>query len=208
MTIDSFILIGGRSSRFGSPKALIQFDGQPILDRTTETITAALPDTRITLVASTPEQFLGLNTGLPFIFDLHPDRGPMGGLHAALAYARTEWIFVTACDYPFISVDLLKYLAGLINGTFEAIVTTQPDGRLQPLCAFYRTQPCLKTVEEFMTNNRPTPPLRAIFERVNTRIVKFEEIADLPNAKNFFLNLNTPEEFEKITQRKDKPSEE
>lgn len=190
--MDSFILIGGHSSRFGSPKALLNVDGQPLLDRTAETIANALPETRITLVASTPEQFLGLGTNLPFIFDLHPDRGPMGGLHAALAYARTEWIFVTACDYPFISVDLLKYLAGLIDGTFDAVVPTQPDGRLQPLCAFYRTKPCLKAVEEFLTNNRPTPPLRAIFEHVRPRVVQFDEIAHLPNSKNFFLNINTP----------------
>jgi molybdopterin-guanine dinucleotide biosynthesis protein A len=206
MPIDSFILIGGRSSRFGSPKALLTLDGQPLLDRTAETINAALPETRITLVSSTPEQFLGLNTGLPFIFDLHPDRGPVGGLHAALAYARTEWIFVTACDYPFISVDLLKYLAGLIDGTFEAIVNTQPDGRLQPLCAFYRTKPCLKAVEELILPNRRTPPLRAIFDHVNTRIVSFEEIAHLPNAENFFLNINTPADLEKITRHKDKPN--
>lgn len=198
--IDSFILIGGHSSRFGSPKALLKLDGQPLLERTAETIAKTIPETRITLVASAPEQFLGLNTSLPFIFDLYPDRGPLGGLHAALAYARTEWIFVTACDYPYLSVDLLKYLAGLIDGTFDAIVNTQPDGRLQPLVAFYRTKPCLEIAEDFLTNNRPTPPLRAIFERVRTRLVPFEEIAHLPNAENFFLNLNTPEDARKADE--------
>lgn len=191
MIIDSYILIGGRSARFGSPKALLKLDGRPLLDRTAETIKKAFTETRITLVASSPEQFLGLNTGLPFIFDLYPDRGPWSGLHAALAYARTEWIFVTACDYPFISVDLLKYAAGLIDGSFDAIVNAQPDGRLQPLCTFYRKEPGLRVVEEILTNNRPTPPLRAVFEKVRTRIVTFEEIAHLPNAENFFLNINT-----------------
>lgn len=196
MAIDSFILIGGRSSRFGSAKALIEIDGRPLLDRTAETIKSALPETKTTLVASTPEQYLGLKTGLPFIFDLHSGRGPLVGLHAALAYARTEWIFVTACDYPFITVDLLKYVAGLINGTFEAIVNAQPDGRLQPLCAFYRTKPCFTIVEEFLINKRSAPPMRAIFKRVSTRIVAFEEIAGLPNAENVFLNINTAENLE------------
>lgn len=204
MAIDSFILIGGRSSRFGSPKALIRLDGQPLLERTAETLKNAISETKITIVASTPGQFLGLNTGLPFIFDLYPDRGPLGGLHAALAYARTDWIFVTACDYPFLSVDLLKYLPGLIDGTFDAIVNAQPDGRLQPLCAFYRTKPCLEIAEEFLTNSRPTPPLRAIFERVRTRLVPFEEIAHLPNAENFFLNVNTPSDLNIAFEIKDR----
>jgi len=198
--IDSFILIGGNSSRFGSPKARIEIDGQPLLKRTAETIATALPGSKVTLVASSPEQFLGLATDLPFIFDLHAGRGPWGGLHAALAYARTEWTFVTACDYPFLSVDLLKPMAGLINCTFDAIVPTQPDGRLQPLVAFYRTKPCLAVVEEFMANNRSTPPLRAIFDRINTRKVKFDEIAHLSNAENFFTNINTPADLESATQ--------
>jgi molybdenum cofactor guanylyltransferase len=204
---DSFILIGGRSTRFTSPKALIMLIGQPLLERTAETLKNAIPETNITLVASTPEQFLGLGAGLPFIFDLYAGRGPLGGLHAALAYARTEWIFVTACDYPFISVDLLKYLAGLINGTFDAIVSTQPDGRLQPLCAFYRTKPCLEIAEEFLSNNRPTPPLRAIFDRVRTRTVPFDEIAHLSNAENFFFNINTPSDLNVALElKKDKAS--
>lgn len=192
MNIDSFILIGGRSTRFGSPKALLKLDGRPLLDRTADTIRAALAETRITLVTSGPEQFLGLGTDLAFIFDIYEGRGPWGGLHAALAYARTEWIFVTACDYPRLEVDLLKYLAGLIDGTFDAIVPIQPDGRIQPLCAFYRVKPCLKIVEDILERNRPTPPLRDIFESVNTRFVKFEELSDLPNAENFFQNINTP----------------
>jgi molybdopterin-guanine dinucleotide biosynthesis protein A len=200
MPIDSFILIGGSSSRFGSPKARIEIEGQPLLRRTAETIQTALPGTKITLVASSPEQFLGLGTDLPFIFDLHPGRGPWSGLHAALAYARTDWAFVTACDYPFLSVDLLKYLAGLIDGAFDAIVPTQPDGRLQPLIAFYRTNPCLAVAEEFMTNNRSTPALRTIFDRVNTRIVSFDEIAHLPNSENFFTNINTPADVDSTTQ--------
>jgi molybdopterin-guanine dinucleotide biosynthesis protein A len=201
MTIDSFILIGGRSARFGSPKALIQIDGQPLIERTARTIRAAIPDTRVTLVASTPEQFLGLGAGLPFVFDLHPDRGPWGGLHAALAYARTDWIFVTACDYPFISVDLLEYLAGLIDGPSDAIVPTQPDDRLQPLCAFYRAGPCLEIAEEFLTGNRSTPPLRAIFDRVEARIVPFDEIARLPGAENFFTNINTPADLDEANRK-------
>jgi molybdopterin-guanine dinucleotide biosynthesis protein A len=202
--IDSFILIGGRSSRFGSPKALLKLDGQPLLDRTAETLTAALPETRITLVASAPEQFLGLGTNLPFIFDLYPERGPVGGLHAALAYARTEWIFVTACDYPFISIELLQFLKSQIDDNHDAIVPIQPDGRLQPLCAFYRTKPCLKTIEEMVQPNRPTPPLRTIFDHVRVCLVPFEEISHLPDAENFFLNINTPSDLNSAWEIEDK----
>jgi molybdopterin-guanine dinucleotide biosynthesis protein A len=192
MNIDSFILIGGRSTRFGSPKALLKLDGRLLLDRTADTIREALAETRITLVTSGPEQFLGLGTDLPFIFDIYEGRGPWGGLHAALAYARTEWTLVLACDYPFISKGLLKRLVQYITTDLDAVVPIQPDGRVQPLCAFYRVKPCLKIVEDILERNRPAPPLRDISESVNTRLVKFEELSDLPNAANFFHNINTP----------------
>lgn len=196
MTIDAFILIGGHSTRFGSPKALVPFGGESLLQRTAETIKTALPEARITLVTSGPEQFLGLNTDLPFIFDIHQGRGPLGGLHAALAYAQTDWIFVTACDYPFISPELIQHLEREAANEYDAVVPIQPDEKLQPLCAFYRAKPCLAIAEEFLTNNRPSPPLRSILDRVRARLVPFDDIADLPNAENFFLNLNTPENLE------------
>lgn len=200
MTPDAFILIGGNSSRFGSPKALIEIDGEPLLDRTTSTIKTAIPDTKLTLVSSGPDQFLGLATGLPFIFDLHECRGPLGGLHAALAYAQNDWAFVVACDYPFITAELISYLNAQIAIEIDAVVPLQPDGRVQPLCAFYRVKPCLKVIEEILERQRPTPPLRSILEEVNTRYVQFEEIEKLPNSERFFVNLNTPEDLDCITK--------
>ena len=189
MTPEAFILIGGRSTRFGSPKALLQLDGRPLLDRTADTIRKALAETRITLVTSGPNNSSGGHC-LP-LFSISTKDEPVRRL-TPRRVRPTEWIFVTACDYPRLEADLLKYLAGLIDGTFEAIVPIQPDGRVQPLCAFYRVKPCLKIVEDILERNRPTPPLRDIFESVNTRFVKFEELSGLPNAANFFQNINTP----------------
>jgi molybdenum cofactor guanylyltransferase len=119
-------------------------------------------------------------------------------LHAALAYARTEWIFVTACDYPFISIELIKYLKDRISEDFDAIVPVQPDERVQPLITFYRTKSCLAAAEDLLRPNRSTPPLRAIFDHVRTKTIPFADMARLPNAENFFANINTPGDLERI----------
>lgn len=198
MSIESFILIGGNSSRFGSPKALIAIDGEPLLDRTSNTIDTAIPNTKITLVSSGPDQFLGLPNNLPFIFDLYQGRGPLGGLHAALAYAESEWAFIVACDYPFITADLISYLEAHVADDVDAVVPIQPDGRGQPLCAFYRVKPCLEMVESILDRQRPTPPLRAILEDINTHYIPFNEIENLPDSERFFVNLNTPEDLERL----------
>ncbi|HEV7644493.1 MAG TPA: molybdenum cofactor guanylyltransferase [Pyrinomonadaceae bacterium] len=209
--LEAFILVGGKSSRLGrlgQHKALLQIDGVTLAERAANTISTALSPKEIYLVARDENQFAagGLPENLPVIYDQFKERGAYSGLHAALDAAKTEWVFVLACDYPLISVDLLKFLLKylaemipeLMEGTFDAIVPVQPDGIVQPLCAFYRAGACLSVVEEILRSDEKLPPLRTVFEKVRTRVVTFEEIDHLPGADNFFLNLNTPEDLEAV----------
>src|SRR5207244_12891152 len=127
------------------------FGKTTLTERTAVTIRNALAPSCIRLVAASDKQFtntFGFKEALPFIFDLYQDRGSFGAVHAALAHARTEWAVVLACDFPFISVELLQYLSTLLSDHVDAIAPIQPDGRVQPLCAFYRVKPFLKIVDE------------------------------------------------------------
>ncbi len=205
--LEAFILVGGRSSRMGPlghGKALLQIDGVTLAERTANTIAAALSPEEIYFVARDEKQFAaeGLPSGFPIIYDIYKDRGAYSGLHAALNTAKTEWILVLACDYPLVSGDLLKFLAELIEGAFDAVAPVQPDDRVQPLCAFYRAAPCLEIIESFLAAEEKAeeklPPLHTVFEKVRTRLVTFKEIDHLPGAENFFLNLNTPEDVERL----------
>ncbi len=189
MDIDAFILVGGRSSRFGIDKANIHFDGKPLLERTVQTIKTALDPKRITLVAATEPQ---LQLSLPFVYDIHQKRGPFGAVHAALASAQTDWAFIIACDFPFVSADLIERLAAKIAENTDAVAPIQSDGRIQPLVALYRVKSVLKFVDETLTNNQSSPPVKVIFEQVRPTLVPFETFADIPNSRDIFLNLNTP----------------
>jgi molybdopterin-guanine dinucleotide biosynthesis protein A len=196
MEIDAFILVGGRSRRFGEDKASLQFKGESLIGRTAATIQKAVSPPRITLVAANAEQLVSLSTTLPFVFDIYRGRGPFGAVHAALANSRVDWAFIVACDFPFISCELIHRLAGLISEDIDAVAPVQPDGKTQPLCALYRAKPCLAAVEEFLARDCPSPPVRAILEQVRTRFVQFDELVYLPGSANFFLNMNTPEDYE------------
>jgi molybdopterin-guanine dinucleotide biosynthesis protein A len=201
--LEAFILIGGKSSRMsaiGLDKALLEMGGVTLAQRAASTITAALSPKQIYFVARDESQFAAkdLPKNFPVIYDRYKDRGAYNGLHAALSAAQSEWILVLACDYPLVSAELLKFLAELRKDTFDAIVPVQPDDRVQPLCAFYRVAPCLKVVESFLSGDEKLPPLRAVFEKIKTRFVLFDELKHLPGAGNFFLNLNTPEDMKRL----------
>jgi molybdopterin-guanine dinucleotide biosynthesis protein A len=194
MDLDAFILIGGKSSRLGSDKAFVELDGRTLAARSAYMVETALLPSRMTFVARNENQSqtgLLFAPGYPFITDLKPGFGAWSGLDAALTHARSAWTFILACDLPFMSAELLQLLAGFANGDTDAVVPRQPDGRLQPLCAFYRTRAAISVVEAIFTGQRSLPPINAIFDDLKTRIVEPDEFGDLPNSEKLFLNINT-----------------
>jgi Molybdopterin-guanine dinucleotide biosynthesis protein A len=200
--VDAFILIGGRSSRLGRDKAVVKVGGKTLAQRAFQTATEAFPNSRVTFVAANEAQF-GIDaiiSGGQFIFDLIPDRGPLGGLHTALAYAQTRWIFVLACDYPFVTSELVRFLAVQIADNCGAVVPEQRDGRLQPLCAFYKTEMARPVVQDTIDRPRVPPPMNEIVKELKPRIVKFSEFCELAGSDAIFSNINTPEHLERAQQ--------
>ena len=198
MNVEAFILAGGKSSRYGTDKALMKIEGHSVVEMIAAAIHEALPESKIRLVASGDAQLLSWPFLLPTVFDLYPGHGPWSGLHAALAYAESEWVFVAACDQPFISADLIKMIAAGMHDGVNALVPIQEDGRPQPLCAFYRRNECLPFAEEIVTANRIAPPLGTILEHAGAVRVGFGEIRELEGSDRFFTNINTVLEHQNI----------
>lgn len=134
-----FVLVGGRSSRFGADKALHPLDGRPMALRVADVVAQVAAS--VTLVGP-PEKYAAL--GLPVI----PDKvirgkpggiGPLGGILAALEASETDWNLIAACDLPGIErgvpARLLRRARAL--PAVDAVWPATPDGRLQPLCAAY-----------------------------------------------------------------------
>jgi molybdopterin-guanine dinucleotide biosynthesis protein A len=126
------------------------------------------------------------------VADVYPQWGALGGLHAALSACRRDWAIVVACDLPLVTAELFQTLA-LKRGDHEAVVPVQPDGRPQPLAAFYRADPCARWANELIQEGRRRP--LDLLQSVNTRWVDFAEIANLDHAERFFVNINTPDDY-------------
>ena len=188
--VQGFILVGGASRRMGQDKAQLRLGSETMLERIADRLSAAT--TSVTLVGS-PQAYEG--HFLPNVPDIHENWGALGGIHAALSAAKTDWIIAIACDLPFVTRDLFERLKRFADDSFDAIAPLQPDGRPQPVCALYRRNTCLPEIEKLVSAGEHTP--RALLSNVSTRYVAFAELSDLPGAENFFLNLNTPEDFER-----------
>ena len=183
--LQAFILAGGASSRMGTDKSQLVLGQQTFTARIAETLFAVTDS--VTLVGRALD-----DSSLPKVPDIYPHWGALGGLHAALAACRREWAIVVACDLPFVTRDLLLFLASL-RLDHEAVVPLQRDDRPQPLAALYRVDPCRERAETLIQSGRRRP--LDLLEAVNTRWVAFDELRNLDQADRFFVNINTPEDY-------------
>lgn len=191
MQLQAFILAGGQSRRMGTDKSQLRLENETFIDR----IAAALePLTEsVSLVGARQP-----HPRFPTVTDVYPGWGALGGLHAALAACTSEWAIVSACDLPFVTTELFKHLASL-RQDHDAVVPVQSDGRPQPLAALYRIQPCLPRATELIETGQRRP--LDLLELVNTRWVPFTEITNLDQADRFFVNINTPDDYDAVTMR-------
>ncbi|HQU93801.1 MAG TPA: molybdenum cofactor guanylyltransferase [Pyrinomonadaceae bacterium] len=201
--IAGFVLVGGTSSRMGENKAQLEIGGQRMSERAYSVLRSAC-DRPIVLVGDAGNNCLGGGEfGGTIILDnrFRGDdwpRAPIIGLYTALLYATTPWIAVLACDLPFVTSDLIRRLSRFCSDAVDAVVPVQSDSRPQPLCALYRVEKC-RPIAEMMIKTGDLK-LQKLLTRLSTRYVEFEEIRDLPGAGNFFINVNTPEDYAKATK--------
>ena len=189
--VEAFILAGGASSRMGTDKSQLLIAEQTLIQRIANTLFQVFSS--VTIVGREVE-----DSRLKTATDIYPNWGALGGLHAALKACSTEWAFVIACDLPFVSTEMIKSLIKIKDG-YDAVVPIQPDGRPQPLSSMYKVTACLQPAGQLIEAGKRRP--LDLLDTVNTRWVSFSELSQLTDSQNFFLNINTPEDYYEATQR-------
>ena len=184
--ITGVILAGGKSSRFGINKAFSEINGSRLIDIVAGLLTSIF--TRTVLITNSPEEYSYL--GLPIRKDLIRGLGPIGGILTGLEDISDEAGFFIACDMPFVSEDLIRYIVS-VRGEFDAVVP-KIDWKIEPLHALYRKS-CLPVIRELIASG-VYQTIKA-FDRLNVRYLNEAEIkANDPQMRSFF-NVNRPEEL-------------
>ena len=194
-SIAGFILTGGQSRRMGTDKSRLMLEGQSFVERIAGELSAATSS--VTVVGSNrPVTQAGIS--LPTVSDVYPEWGALGGVHSALATCSARWAMVVACDFPFVTRELLAHLASFRAG-WDAVAPIQSDGIPQPLCTLYRVETCLGRAEQLIKSGERKPI--ALLQSVETRWVSFAELSSLEGADGFFNNVNTPEDYARVSEK-------
>jgi len=183
------ILAGGKSSRMGQNKALLPYNGKPLIESVYRTM-AELFD-QVAIVTNTPDDY-GFLPCLK-IPDIHVGMGSLAGIHAGLEWSPEERIFVAGCDMPFLEKELVRHLATLSPGE-HAVVPCSPGG-YEPLHSIYSKR-LLPLLEEALNSERKR--IIDLVGLMEAKVVSSEEIAVISPRFRSFINLNTPEDYSEL----------
>ena len=187
--ISCAVLVGGNSIRFGRDKALVVMEGETLVERIVNQLAEVSDD--VMVVGNRLERFGSLRARL--LRDRIDGMGAVGGTYTALRSARHPYVFVAACDMPFLNAALIRYMSSLVQG-YDAVVP-YIDDMAEPMHAIYgkTALPAIKrliaTGDRCMLNFLPDLTLRAVAK---------DEIEQIDPQFRSFCNLNTPQDWAEV----------
>ena len=187
--VTGVLLAGGKSRRMGEDKRFILVGQRTLFERSCAVLCELFEQVCVVIAQDSPS----LQTDVPVVRDLIPDCGSLGGLYTGLRLAKTQHIFLAACDMPFLNPDVIRYMVHLKDQA--DIVISRWVTRLQPTHAVYGRN-CLPVIEEMMKfHNRKIhgmighPALRVSF-------ITEREIQQIDHDGRSMFNINTPSDLE------------
>jgi molybdopterin-guanine dinucleotide biosynthesis protein A len=176
----------------GRPKALLPFDGEPLIVHIVSTLMRLFPD--VVVVAAPGQELPSMPVTL--VRDDVAYQGPVGGICYGLRASSSDAAFVTSCDSAFLNLELISYLVDQLPE--HDVVVPHWEDRLQPLHAVYR-RGVMPLLEAQLERGELRPVF--LFDRVRTRRIEADEITRLDPEGLSFFNMNSPEDYAEALRR-------
>ncbi|MBI5575598.1 MAG: formate dehydrogenase accessory sulfurtransferase FdhD [Deltaproteobacteria bacterium] len=184
--VTGVILAGGASSRMGSNKALLPYQGGRFVEAIHRQMASLFRN--VLIVTNTPQLFDFLPC--PKVKDLIPGMGALSGIHSGLFHSQDPRVFVAACDMPNLNPGLIRHLASLADE--NDVVVPEGTKGLEPLHAVYGKS-ALPAIEDALHAGKGR--VVSFFDKVKVRKVSAGEVSRLDPDFRSFRNINTPEEY-------------
>ncbi|MDP4162461.1 MAG: molybdenum cofactor guanylyltransferase [Bacillota bacterium] len=188
MKAGAIILSGGKSSRMGTNKALLELNDKTNIQRIFDEINKLTE--HIVLVTNEPEMydFLKIKT----VADVYEGKGPLAGLHAGLLASESEVNLAVACDMPFVTAEAAEVLLKNIQA-FDAVVPVI-NGKRHPLFAAF-DQRIIPQIEQVLEAGELR--MMNLLEKLNVNYITEKDFQEFSasDLERIFFNMNLPEEY-------------
>ena len=204
-TTAAIVLAGGRSTRMGRPKALLDWHGSTLLRRAVGLVARAV-DGPVVVVRAIGQELPPLPPGTELADDALAARGPLQGMAAGFAVigGRAEVVFVTGVDAPLLHPALVRHvIASLQPG--DDVALPQAHGFPHPLAAAYRAATIAPLIAALLAED--SLGTRPLMQRCRVRrldqaaLLADPAVAALDPELLSLENLNEPDEYEAACAR-------
>jgi molybdopterin-guanine dinucleotide biosynthesis protein A len=183
------ILAGGKSSRLGNRnKAFIKLGKYSIIERIVSRLKEAGFEKMIICGCEITIE------NVTSVKDITPHKGPLIGLYSGLIASNSFYNFVVACDMPFLSINLIKYMKDKV-GDADVVIPKTKKG-IEPLHAIY-SKNCLNIIKKKIDEEKGKFSIHSIFSKLKIKYILEEEILQFSLPELAFFNINTLEDLEK-----------
>ena len=179
------ILAGGRSTRMGTAKAVVELAGRPLLLHAVAAVEGASLEALVVAKPGSPLPALRQRVVREPAEPTHP----LHGVASALAESGGRPVVALACDMPLVPAALLEWLARLD----AAAAVVEAAGRFQPLLARY--EPAIApTLADAVARGEPAHRAVSALDPV---VVDDDDLARFGDPELICLNVNTPADLER-----------
>ena len=179
--VSAIILAGGLSSRMGTCKAELNWQGTTLLEHQINKVrNLKIEDIIISGYSPAPD-------GTVYVPDIYCQKGPLGGIHAGLTAAAHPYCLVTGIDTPLIPPQtLLELIQMHLTGTCPVTVLSHGD-KLEPIIGVYNSS-LAGTCDSLLANGNPR--IRRLLDAAGYCLYPYK------GEEVLLSNCNTPEEYE------------
>ena len=182
------LLAAGRSQRMGFDKQLFHVRKERLFEHLLPTLKIQFED--VMVVTNEPDIFSEM--GVRAVSDIIPGLGPLSGIHAAVREAKSEYVYILACDMPEINLCYIDHLIDRLTLSPADACITKKDDWIEPFHAFYgkRTLPVMEA--DLLAGKSSVYHLS---RKINTLYIPEAEARRFTPDWSLFRNLNTREEY-------------
>lgn len=187
--ITGVLLAGGKSRRMGEDKRYLIVGEQTLLERGLAVLRSIFQEVVVVIAQDSP----ALEVDARIVRDLVPDCGSLGGLYTGLTAATTPYIFVVACDMPFLDQAVISQFTS--RRTSTDIAMAKFAGRLHPMHALYSKR-CLPAIEQMVSARQLKIQEIVSCKSLRIQYVTETDLIGLDPSGRSFQNVNTPADLE------------
>ncbi len=187
--VSGLILAGGESSRYGRNKALVNFNGMPLIQRVSRVMQSLFHE--VIIITNTPEEYSFLK--LPMCEDLIKGLGPLGGLFTGLTRMTNDAGFLVGCDMPFLNRKLIRHIVEIRDDC--DVIVPSISGMMEPLHALYG-QGCLPAIRQLIDSRKYQ--IGQFFTEVSVKYIDEDTIRFFDPEMRCFYNINEPRHLNSI----------